>query len=377
MTTIKITQLAITFVFSTILSGCQLSNETTIDTNKQDSDLIRISQQHFESEDMKIGTASKHTFTQLINCNGTVSSPPNAMAHLNSKLNGRVETINCRMGDYVTKGEVLVLISTSELILLQEDYLKNRAELKKNKAEFKRRKTLFDENIGTEKDYLKVESEYYTTLATYNAFKLQLELLKLNVENIESGKLYKYYPIISPINGHISKLDIALGQNINEQSEILEIIDTNQLQLSLAIFEHDAQYIALGDTLNFGFTDADTLKYKGVLTAISKTINPESKTLECKARILSEAKSDFINGVFVQTEIISDTKSALALPKTAVTKKENQYYVFYIEKHTEKDLYLRQTKVETGMSNKEFIEIVNADKSKELLISGIYNLMVE
>lgn len=368
-------KIKIVLLFSIIL-GCSQSTNLE-DNSSDDNQLIHINQAQFESEKMQIGEITDFSFEQSINCQGYITSPPNGMIQLNPRLSGKIDEIKCTEGQSVKKGQVLLQISTKELIILQQDYIKASATLKRLEAEYNRKKALHKEDIGAEKDLLLVETEYKIIQAEYKSLQLQLQLLNLNISEIENGAFYNTYPIIAPMNGTITNLDVVLGQFIETQTNLLELIDMNQLQLKISVFEKDIHGVSIGDKVYFNHIDNILTQHLAKIISISKTINPETKAIECIASITRESTSNHINGAFVEAKIIVDTKTSKALPLESILKKNKKNFVYAVKQQNKDGVYVDIVEIYTGNKSKEFVEVLDTNFNEQVLLTGIYNLPSE
>jgi len=360
-----------------IASGCGKSSKTNEDKAVESDSLIEVTVQQFETDNMKIGEISRQSFKEEVNCNGYVTALPNGIAQVSAPVSGIIESISCAIGDNVRKGQVLAKISSNELMMLQQEFAESSARLKRLKLDYERSKSLYDEKIGAEKDFIATESEYKSMLSKYNSLKLRLQLLKLDVTKIESGDLYAVFPLITPINGYITSLNLILGQFIEQQKNLVEIVDVNQLQLQLSVFENETGKLRAGQDLQFNTIGETTILHSATLTSISKTINPESKTILCTARITSNERSNLINHSFIEARIGVNRKEANALPTEAFLKSGKDYYVYEIVKSDNQAYFLKKVKVEIGMVSDGFTEIIGGKALTKVLVKGVYNLPVQ
>lgn len=360
-----------------IASGCGKSSKNNENKAVESENLIQVTTQQFEAGNMKTGEMIRHSFEDEVNCNGYVTAPPNGIAQVSAPVSGIVESISCAIGDYVLKGKILAKISSNELMMLQQEFAESAARLKRLKLDYERSKSLYDEKIGAEKDFIAIESEYKSMVAKYNSLKLRLQLLKLDVTKIESGDLYAVYPLTAPINGYITSQNLVLGQFIEQQKNLVEIVDVNQLQLQLSVFENEIGKLQPGQNLMFNTVGETSASHSATLTSISKTINPESKTILCTAKITSKKGFNLINRSFVEARIGVNRKEANALPTEALLKSGKDYYVYEIIKSDKQAYFLKKAKVEIGMASDGFTEIISPEKLTKVLVKGVYNLPVQ
>ena len=359
-----------------IASGCGNQSATEQETEEQSGDRIEISIAQFEGDSMKIGELSIQKFEDEVICNGNITAPTNGIAQISTPISGIVESISCSMGDYVQKGKTLCMISSNELMIIQQEYTETSARLKQLKTEYERSKSLYDEKIGAEKDFIATESEYKVILSKYQSLKLRLQLFKLNISKIEAGELYSLFPVFSPINGYITSQNMVLGQFIEQQKNLVEIVDVNQLQLQLSVFEKEIGKLKTGQNILFKTMGETAAMHTAMLISISKTIDPVSKTILCLAKITDKKGMNLVNRSFIEARITVNQKDANALPSESILKSGKDYFIYIVEKSDKQTYFLRKQKIEIGKTSKGFTEITGDTDFTKVLIKGVYNLPV-
>ncbi|BAX81711.1 efflux RND transporter periplasmic adaptor subunit [Labilibaculum antarcticum] len=345
-----------------------------IDESEQ---LIPISQQQFISEKMEIGAVTTQCFEDLILCNGSISAPPNGIANISTPVSGIVKSIHFTTGDYVKKGQILCQIESNDLISLQQDFAETSAQLSNSKADYERNKALYNEKIGAEKNLISSESTYKATKAKYESLELKLKILHLNTNKIKEGDFYSSLSLTAPIDGYITNYNLILGEFAEQQKSLIEIVNTNQLQVQISVFEKDIQKLKIGQILHFKTLSDSEKIHTAHLSAIGKGIDPETKTILCLAKIEEEAKGKLYNGSFIEAEIITNKKDAEALPSHAILKSGPDRYVFVIDKSDAQNYYLRKEKIIIGAETKGFTEIVGSQNLVKVLTEGAYNISLE
>lgn len=359
-----------------IAGGCGNQSATEQETEEESGDRIEISIAQFEGDSMKIGELSIQKFEDEVFCNGNIIAPTNGIAQISTPISGIVESISCSMGDYVQKGKTLCMISSNELMVIQQEYTETSARLKQLKTEYERSKSLYDEKIGAEKDFIATESDYKVMLSKYQSLKLRLQLFKLNISKIEAGELYSLFPVISPISGYITSQNMVLGQFIEQQKSLVEIVDVNQLQLQLSVFEKEIGKLKTGQNILFKTMGETAALHTAMLISISKTIDPVSKTILCLAKITDKKGLNLVNRSFIEARIAVNHKEANALPTEAILKSGKDYFVYTVEKSDKQAYFLRKQKIEIGKTSNGFTEITGDTDFTKVLIKGVYNLPV-
>lgn len=368
------TKFIIAIIFSVVLTSCKNQTEQTAD---EDSGFIEISQAQFESENMVIGEPEFYPFADKVYFTGTIIPSVGGRAQISLPLPGIIEKIRCKPTQMISKGTALFEISGNWFIDLQRDFSESSAILSKLKSDYLRAKELYDENIGTQKDFSAAESNYYAENARYKGLKTKLESMNLDVAMIEKGEFYSTYTIKSPISGYVSNIHVSAGQYIDPQQSIAEIIDNNSLQLKLSVFEKDIHKIKMGQNVTFYLNGNKAEHYIGTINALGKAIMPDTKSIECYAKIENIKNVNLVSNQFVEGEIYTAVDSVLSVPESAIIGLENVSYVLMYEKTDDSIYYFKQTIVNTGRKTDKYIELTTDLPSDKLLVNGTYNIMIE
>jgi cobalt-zinc-cadmium efflux system membrane fusion protein len=377
----KTIKIILVFVVVAISSCSNQTNEQTQSQveNKEEinNGLFQISEAQFSTEGMELGSVRTMKFKKEITCNGYINASRNGEALVSSHISGLVETINVSIGDKVKKGQILCTLSSNDFISLQEYFTVTSAKLKVAKKSYERNKKLFKQNVGSEKDYNLAESEYKSNLAKFNSLKKRLEMLKLNVSNIERGRLYSFLPIYSPIEGHVASRNIVLGEHVDSSVGLMKIVNNKELQLILSIFEKDVNKLMVGQEVKFSSIGDFSKEFNAKISMVGRTINKESKTIKCVAKIDNVSSLNFVNDSFVNAKIIVGNSEAKAISSQAIIKSGKDNYVLVNVKKESGIYYFEKVKVETGSSFNGFTEILNDVEMDNILVKGVYNIILD
>lgn len=337
---------------------------------------IVITKEQFESSGMKVGDPSPSMFRQTVSANGYITASPSGWVKINTLIPGRVKEISRSEGDYVNKGQVLFTMEGNEIILLQQEYAEAFNQLNSLKTSYERQKALSEEKITSQKDFIETESNYRSLLSKTEGLKARLKMIHIDPSQVEQGTIISTAPVLSPIQGFITKVDLVMGQFIEPQVTVMELIDIDQLQLNIYAFENDLKMMAVGQQVLFYDPDDMEKIFEATLTHIGKSIDPETRTVLCKARIRPADRKIFVNSLYVKTEIITCQREAPAIPVQAYSKEGNQYYVLVMAGEKEGNLIFHKVPVHLGVVQQEYAEVID-EGLKNILMEGAYNLLSE
>lgn len=363
---------------SLFLTACGNSekNKETLFLESLNPNEIIISQSQFKSENMQLGALENHPFNNIIKTTGMIDVPPQNKAIISTFLGGYITKTPLLIGDKVKKGDLLVTLENPEFIELQQEYLEVVEQLNYLKSEFNRQKTLFDENITSQKNFIKAESTYKSSLAHCNGLRQKLVMLNINPSSVEKGHIKSYINLYSPIEGYITKVEISNGTYVSPADTIMEIVDTEHIHLELSVFEKDILNIKKGQRILFKIPEASNETFEAEVHLVGTTIDENSRFVKVHGHLNNLSRANFIVGMFVEADIIINSESSLALPKGAIIEMDDNYFALVLNKKENEYFYFEKIKLDIGIGTETFVSILNSDVllNKKILTEGGFML---
>lgn len=364
-----------------LLSSCgeKKNTETSLAETEASDGGINITKEQFNNSGMTLGSLEKKPFPITIQTNGMIDVPPENRAVVSATMGGYIKKTPLLIGDAVKKGQVLVTIENPEFITLQQNYMEVKQQLAYLKSEYDRQKTLREENITSQKSFLKAESEFKTANARYNGLKKQLTMLNISPVQVEKGNISSTATIFAPISGSITKMNVTMGTYVSPASPILEIIDNDHIHLELSIFEKDIMKIKKGQPIQFRIPEASEQTFEAEVYLIGTSIG-ENRTIKVHGHLHDEEENNFLTGMFVDASIIIENTTAKAILSEAVVEQEGKFYVLRITATMDTGYMFEQLEVQTGNTTDGFTEIINAvafSDSDTFLTKGAFDVLGE
>ena len=246
-------------------------------------------------------------------------------------------------------------------------------------SEYERQKTLKEENITSQKSFLKAESEFKTANARYNGFKKQLTMLNISPAQVEKGNISSIATIFAPISGSITEMNVTKGTYVSPASPILEIIDNDHIHLELSVFEKDIMKIKKGQPIRFRIPEASEETFEAEVHLIGTSIN-KNRTIKVHGHLHKEGENNFLTGMFVAAGIVTEIKTTKALPSEAIVEQEGKFYVLRTTTTLDSGYSFEPLEVQTGHAVDGFMEIKNAagfSDSDTFLTKGAFDVFGE
>ncbi|MGV8963479.1 MAG: efflux RND transporter periplasmic adaptor subunit [Candidatus Saccharimonadaceae bacterium] len=366
-----------------LIVACSSKNNTTTSDNinivNSKNEVYKLTETQFNSSEMKLGKFEMKEFYEIVKANGMFDVPPQNRASISSYFGGSVKNIKLMPGQRVKRGQVLFTLENPDYVQLQQDFLESQGQLTYLKSDYERQKKLVQDNVTSQKNYLKSESDYTVTRVKYESLRKKLELLNINPNTLTIETMRTAVSITAPINGYVTEVNITKGTFLNPSDIAMIIVDTDNLHLELNIFEKDLAKVRVGQPIHFRIQEDEGQQYEASVYLVNKTVDAEKRTIGVLGH-LSDAKvtNRFTPGIYVQADIYTTSDSLISLPQEALIEVESKYYVLVLDSSTSDGYSFVKKEVKTGASNNDNIEIMNAidfNENTEFLVKGAFNLI--
>ncbi|WET03162.1 efflux RND transporter periplasmic adaptor subunit [Flavobacterium sp. YJ01] len=355
-------------IFAVTLIACNEKKEEEPKEEEKSTTEVSLTESQYKTVGIETGIVEDRNLNKIIKANGYTTVPPQNSAEVSTLIGGTVKDIYVLEGTFVNKGKVLATIQNLEVIEMQEEYQSATANVEYLQLEYNRQKTLSDENVNPRKTFQEVKAKLAAERARAQAAKNKLEALHVATKGSSS-----LVPIVAPINGYIGKISIAKGAFANTGISLFEVVDNSQMHLDLNVYEKDLGSISIGQVIDFVLTNQSNKSIKGKIFGINKSFSNESKTVAVHAKIDPADAKGLIPGMYVSANINITNATVSALPKDAVVRNADKYFVFVQEdekaeqKHDhkegekeeihQKEVHFRAVEVIPGTTDLGFTEI--------------------
>ncbi|CAM3534002.1 efflux RND transporter periplasmic adaptor subunit [Flavobacterium chungbukense] len=381
---------ALRFVFACLavnLSACNEKKAEETQEEEKPNTEVALTESQYKTVGIETGFVEDRNLNKVIKANGYTTVPPQNSAEVSTLIGGTVKDIYVLEGTFVNKGKVLATIQNLEVIEMQEEYHSATANIEYLQLEYNRQKTLSDENVNPRKTFQEVKAKLAAERARAQAAKNKLDALHVSTKGSSS-----LVPIVSPINGYVGKINIAKGAFANTGVSLFEVVDNSQMHLDLNVYEKDLGSISIGQVIDFVLTNQSNKSIKGKIFGINKSFSNESKTVAVHAKIDPADAKGLISGMYVSANINITNATVPALPKDAVVRNADKYFVFVQEEEKaekdhkagekeevhEKEVHFKAIEVVPGTTDLGFTEIKFVDKidsQAKIVTKGAFYLL--
>ncbi|MGM0634841.1 MAG: efflux RND transporter periplasmic adaptor subunit [Bacteroidota bacterium] len=344
----------------------------------QHDERIKITKKQFNFGDFEFGSISEQSFSNRFRVTGKVDVPPNNRAFISPYFPGYISQNNLLVGDVVQKGALLFRLRNPEFIQIQEAFLSTSSEFEFQEKEYERKQNLHEQKSISDKVFQRTKSDFQQTKAKLTALEQTLKMMNIDKNSVLNGNFTDEIAIYAPINGKISKVNVASGSYVEKQNVLMEIVDTDHIHLELDVFEKDLSKINEGDSLRFRIPEMSSKEFPAYVRLVGAEVT-ENRNLRIHAHPLTEEHS-FSVGMFVEAFFDENKVQKLALPTTAFIEIDEEWHVLLLEKETDSAYFLKPIEVKKSMSYDGF-RVLESDfdwsENQRFLIQGGFDLIEE
>ena len=217
-----------------------------------------------------------------LHVNGVIAPDVNRSVPVVSLGGGRVVEIKTRLGDYVQKGEVLLLINSPDLSTALADYQKFTADEQLADKQLARAKLLYDKGAIALAELENVEDAKAKAVADLNAAVQRVHALGGDVNNPSP-----LLPLRAPISGVIVDQQITGGtgvRSLDNQQALFTIADLSVVWVLCDVYQDMLPRVHVGDTAEINL-NGYTENFPGKVINISQVLDQATRTAKVRIEI--------------------------------------------------------------------------------------------
>ena len=290
------------------------------------------------------------TFKTYIEVQGRIDADENVS--LSTEMPGTITKINVKVGQEVSKGQVL---AETDARTTQQQIADMQTNLELTTQVYQKQKNLWDQKIGTELQYLQAKTNKESLENKVNTMKEQIRMSK----------------VISPINGTVDAVNIKVGQAVAPGIPAISVINFSNLKVKADVSESYANRIKMGNDVLVLFPDMhDSINTK--VNYSSRAINNLTRTFSVE--VLLDNKKEYHPNMVAKLKVndYQSTTPKIVVPVKFIQKGTNENFVLIAENGKVIKKMISISHEYNGLA-----EVSEGLKEGDLLITEGYDLINE
>ncbi len=179
----------------------------------------------------------------------------------------------------------------------------------------------------------------------------------VKVESRQPGDPPPTIPLMAPISGLVLKSHVRLGEPVEPDRELLDIVDLKKVWAVAAVPEQEAHKLEVGTRARIRISATGERVFEGTLRSFGTSADSESGTLDA-IFVIDNEDLKLRPGMRAEFSIITSVSEEVMVVPLDALQGDTAKRVVYAEDFELPNVYLR-TPVETGRSNDLFAEILS------------------
>jgi multidrug efflux pump subunit AcrA (membrane-fusion protein) len=368
---------------------------------------------------VKVAKAEKSTIAAPITAVGTIW--PREKADVGAKVSAQIKSMPLLKNKLVRAGEVIATLESRDLQAQRAEALAalnearanerslvtgtipktnaedqkalNDAHAKVNnaRATFERRRTLYDKGGISKKD---LEASQLDLTTAENELRLQEQTVALRTRSLNPNDRalasartaeaqqhlatldaqLSYATIRSPITGIVTDQFQYEGEFAAAGGKLVTIADTSSVIVKAPFSDTAVAQVKTGDTVTVVPTDTSAEEMHGQVTLLSRSSDPQSRTVEVWVTLGNGDGKLRANGAAQVTIAANSKDDAIVVPTSAITLEASNATEGTVMVVDDQNV-AHETKVTIGIRTPDKVEIVDGLKGDEtVVIEGNYAL---
>lgn len=231
--------------------------------------------------------------------------------------------------------------------------------------------SIYSSDILSIQNELQISKELNQNIYQSTLLKLDnLDIPKESQEKIKNGKLNNNGLVVtSPTNGILLQKNINNKSSVSKGTTLLQIASLDKIWFIASLYQEDLAFIKKDKQATI-YIDGLNTSFNTKVDFIYPIFDDKSKTVNVRF-ILDNKELNLLPSMFGKVDIIDKQKQLLTLPKTAVLKKSDSFYVF---KYVSNDEF-KPVKIEAKRINSNKYEIISGlNENDEVIDNALFLL---
>jgi membrane fusion protein, heavy metal efflux system len=271
-----------------------------------------------------LATAGDHEAAPELNVTGTVSPDVSRNIPVISIASGRVVEIRARLGDKVTKGQLLMRVQSADISQAFSDYRKAKTTEELNRLQLERSQLLYSKGAIAKKDLeLAEETEESSQIDVTTALD-HLRVLGADVNHPAA-----IVDVRAPASGVITDQQVTNAAGVQGLAgpNPFTISDLSHVWVMCDVYENDLPFVRLGEYANIHLNAYPNLALKGRIGNISPILDPNLRTAKVRLEVPNSGMLRL--GMFVTATFYGPKKETRAtVPASAVLHLHDRDWVY-------------------------------------------------
>ena len=276
-------------------------------------------------EQFHLVTATEYKAVSTLNVTGVVNPDIARAVPVISIASGRIVEIDARLGDEVSKGQLLLKVRSNDVATSYQTYLKAENDERFARLQYDRAKTLYDKGAIAKSALEAAEDAALDAKADLDAALEQLRLLGADKDH-PSGIV----EVRAPISGVITDQQVTNAAGVQGLGgpNPFTISDLSYVWIICDVYENDLDAVHVGEFADIRLNAYPDKVLKGKIDNILPILDPSIRTAKVRIEVPNPGKIMRVGMFTTATFHGREPQLHAALPATAILHLHDRQWVY-------------------------------------------------
>ena len=274
----------------------------------------------------------------------------NARLHttISAEIEGRITEISVDEGSSVKAGAVVIEIDPErrrlELAAGRAQLAQAQANFTKERRQTERIRKLRTQNVASDQQLEEAETALSLARSRVDAQRAALGVTERALADAS---------VSAPFAGMIARRAVQLGEFVQPGKPLVELVALDPLEVVFSLTELDTERVRPGQQIELSVGAFPDRVFQGVVTFISPTVDPATRTLRIKAEIDND-EGHLRPGLFARVSLgVSPRSGVVMVPEETLIQRSEGAVLFKIDAENR----VKRIAVTTGVHDAGRIEV--------------------
>jgi cobalt-zinc-cadmium efflux system membrane fusion protein len=347
------------------------THERPIDASKViDPDNVELAQSQTESID--VTTVSEKTFPLQRDAVGSIDFNEDLSTQVFTPYQGRIVKLFAKLGDSVTRGQILFTIESPDLIQADSTLIATAGVLDLTSRALDRARELYKVQGIAEKDLQQAISDQQTAEGALRAARNAVEVFGKTTEEIDrmirTRTIDPYLVVPSPISGQVTARNAAPGLFVQPGNPPApySVADITRVWMNASVTESDMPLVHKGQRIEVSILAFPGRVFDGEISTVGATVDPQLHRGMVRAEI-DDPKHELLPGMFASFIIATGpAEKAAAVPLDGVIRQGDGTMTVWV---TTDHRHFRKRAVKIGLQHDGYDQILEGVRPGEQVVT--------
>ena len=325
-----------------------------------------------QTESIDVATVSERAFPLQRDAVGSIDFNEDLSTQVFTPYQGRIVKLTAKLGDNVSRGDVLFTIESPDLIQADSTLIAAAGVLDLTTRALERARELYKVQGIAEKDLQQAVSDQQTAEGALKAARNAVEVFGKSPGEIDrmvkTREIDPYLVVRSPISGRITARNAAPGLFVQPGNPPApySVADISRVWMNASVTESDMPVVRKGQKIQVAILAFPNRVFRGEISTVGASVDPQLHRGMVRAEI-DDPKHELLPGMFASFIIATgEPVSTAAVPLDGVIREGDGSMTVWVT--TDRRHFTRRP-VKIGLQHEGYDQILEGVRPGEKVVT--------